>query len=401
MAVKKRIIVPLEALNFFMADMQSGIGPFLGIFLLAHHWHSGAIGTVMTLGGISGMLMTAPFGALIDATKRKRAYVAIPGACAVLASLLVLLSQNFWVIALSQVATAIAGAAIGPAVSGMSLGIVRQAGFPRQNGRNQVFNHAGNLVGASLSGYLGWRYGYTAVFWLAVVFGGLSIISVFLIPRDAIDDDAARGMKEDRQDEKTTSGFKVLVQSRPLLILAGALACFHLGNGALLPLYGLAVVSAHPGNPTIFVAETIAVAQAVMILASIIATRMAQQQGYWWILLVTFLALPIRGVVASILVVHWGVFPVQALDGIGAGLQSVAVPGLVARVLNGTGRVNVGQGAVMTIQGLGASISPMLGGWIAEGLGYRVTFVTLGSFALASIAIWLSTAKWMKPVCER
>jgi hypothetical protein len=27
--------------------------------------------------------------------------------------------------------------------------------------------------------------------------------------------------------------------------------------------------------------------------------------------------------------------PVQVLDGIGAGLQSVAVPGLVARILNG------------------------------------------------------------------
>nr|WP_227323737.1 MFS transporter [Acidisoma silvae] len=256
------------------------------------------------------------------------------------------------------------------------------------------------MVGASLSGYLGWRYGYTAVFWLAVLFGGLSIISVFLIPRDAIDDDAARGMKEDRKHEKTTSGFKVLLQSRPLLVLAAALACFHLGNGALLPLYGLAVVSAHPGNPTIFVAETIAVAQAVMILASIVATRMAQRQGYWWILLITFIALPIRGVVASFLVVHWGVFPVQALDGVGAGLQSVAVPGLVARVLNGTGRVNVGQGAVMTVQGLGASISPMLGGWIAEGLGYRITFVTLGSFALLSLAIWLITVRWMKPVCE-
>jgi len=394
-----RVLLPLEALNFFMADMQAGIGPFLGVFLLAHHWQSGPIGTVMTLGGVAGMIMTAPFGALVDATKRKRSYVAIPGACAVLASLLILLSQNFWVIALSQVATAIAGAAIGPAVAGMTLGIVRQAGFPRQNGRNQAFNHAGNMVGAALSGYLGWRFGFAMVFWLAVAFAVLSIISVFLIPRDAIDDDAARGMKEDGDAKEKASGFRVLLRNRPLLILAAALACFHLGNGALLPLYGLAVVSAHPGNATIFVAETIAVAQAVMILASVVATRMATRQGYWWILLITFIALPIRGLVASFLVVDWGVFPVQALDGVGAGLQSVAVPGLVARVLSGTGRVNVGQGAVMTVQGLGASLSPMLGGWIAEGLGYRITFVILGSFALVSLAIWLMSAKWLKPAC--
>ena len=31
-----KAIRPLEALNFFMADMQAGIGPFLGVFLLAH-----------------------------------------------------------------------------------------------------------------------------------------------------------------------------------------------------------------------------------------------------------------------------------------------------------------------------------------------------------------------------
>ena len=138
---------PLAALNFFMADMQAGIGPFLGVFLLAKGWQSGLIGSVMTIGGVAGMLMTAPAGALVDATRRKRAYVIVPGICTVAASTIIGLSQSFWVVALSQVATAVAGAAIGPAVSGITLGIVRQAGFNRQNGRNQAFNHAGNLVG--------------------------------------------------------------------------------------------------------------------------------------------------------------------------------------------------------------------------------------------------------------
>ncbi len=53
-------IVPLLSLNFFMADMQAGIRPFLGVFLLAHHWKSGLIGSVMTIGGVAGMLVTAP-----------------------------------------------------------------------------------------------------------------------------------------------------------------------------------------------------------------------------------------------------------------------------------------------------------------------------------------------------
>lgn len=395
----RRGIRALETLNFFMADMQAGIGPFLGVFLLAHGWESGLIGTVMTVGGVAGMIMTTPAGALVDATTRKRAYVIIPGIFTVVASAIILLSQNFWLVAASQVATAIAGAAIGPAVTGITLGLVRQAGFNRQNGRNQAFNHAGNMVGAGLSGYLGWQFGFVAVFILAAVFGVVSIIAVMMIPKDAIDDNAARGMKEGGDSGRPVSAWKVLFECKPLLILAAALAFFHLGNGAMLPLYGLAVVSERQGDAASFVALTIVVAQAVMIVASIYAMRMAEQKGFWLVLLISFLALPVRGLIAASVIKGWGVFPVQALDGIGAGLQSVAVPGLVARILNGTGRVNVGQGAVMTVQGVGASLSPALGGWIAQELGYPIAFVTLGCLAIGSISLWIGFASVLKPAC--
>src|SRR6202166_464797 len=299
---------PLLSLNFFMADMQAGIGPFLGVFLLAHGWRRGLIGPVMTVGGVAGMLMTTPAGALVDATRRKKLYVIIPGICTVIASGIILLSQNFWLVAVSQVATAIAGAAIGPAVSGMTLGIVRQAGFNRQNGHNQALNHAGNMVGAGLSGVLGWQFGFTAVFWLAALFGILSIASVLLIPNDAIDDDEARGLKKTGDKTGKVGGIAVLLECKPLLILAAALACFHLGNGAMLPLYGLAVVANKQGDPAGFVATTIVVAQGTMILASLIAMRLAEKEGSWLVLLIAFIALPIRGVIAAHVMNKWGVY---------------------------------------------------------------------------------------------
>jgi MFS family permease len=390
---------PLLALNFFMADMQAGIGPFLGVFLLAHGWESGWIGTVMTAGGIAGMLMTTPAGALIDATRSKKLFVIIPGICTVVASGIVLLSQDFWLVAASQVATAIAGAAIGPAVAGITLGIVRQAGFNRQIGRNQAFNHAGNMVGAGLSGFVGWVYGFTAVFWLAALFGVLSIASVLMIPSDAIDDDAARGLARETGDGKRASGLQVLVESKPLLILAAALLFFHLGNAAMLPLYGLAVVADKQADPAAFVATTIVIAQGTMILTSLVAMQMAERKGYWLVLLVSFVALPIRGVIAAWLLNRWGVYPVQILDGVGAGLQSVAVPGLVARILDGSGRINAGQGVVMTVQGIGASLSPAIGGWIAQGLGYGPMFLILGGFATVSVALWIVFSPLLKPAC--
>ena len=294
----------------------------------------------MTFGGVAGMIATIPWGGFIDHTKYKRHCIVVAGIFTVLSSLLVLMSQDFWVITASQVATAIAGSAIGPAVTGITLGIVRQAGFNNQNGRNQAFNHAGNMVGAALSGYLGWKYGFFAVFWLAVAFGVLSIISVLMIPESAIDHRAARGMVDRKKDDKAADqaeGFRVLLTSKPLLILAASLAMFHLGNAAMLPLYGMAVVAAKQGNPAAFTAKTIVVAQAVMILTSLIAMRVAEKRGYWLVILITYLALPVRGLIASMAITAWGVYPVQALDGIGAGLLSVAVPGLIACMLDGTG----------------------------------------------------------------
>jgi len=100
----------------------------------------------------------------------------------------------------------------------------------------------------------------------------------------------------------------------------------------------------------------------------------------------------VRGLVAAFYIDAWGVYPVQALDGVGAGLQSVAVPALVAHVLHGTGRVNVGIGAVMTMQSIGAALSPALGGWVAQSYGYPVAFLLLGAIPVVSLALWLGFA---------
>ncbi len=369
--VDRHWLWPLLTLNFFMADMQAGIGPFLGVFLAAHGWATGMIGTVMTVGGVAGMIMTTPAGALVDATRHKRAYVVGPGIFTVLASGLILLSQHFWVVTASQVATAIAGAAIGPAVNGITLGIVRQAGFNRQLGRNQAFNHAGNMVGAGLSGLLGWKFGLPAVLWLAALFGVFSIASVVMIPRGSIDDNAARGLKDGGTQNETASGLRVLFECRPLLVLAASLTFFHLGNAAMLPLYGLAVAGSHQTDPAMAVGLTIVVAQGVMIVAALAAMRLVARHGYWIVLLISFAALPVRAVVAAAFIGAWGIYPVQFLDGIGAG------------------RINVGQGTVMTLQALGASLSPAIGGWIAQALGYPPMFLILGGFALISIVLWL------------
>ena len=386
---------PLFALNFFMADMQSGIGPFVGVFLQERGWATGLIGTALTIGNIAGMLITTPIGGFIDASRNKRMWVVIPGICVVLASAIILISQNFWAVTFSQVAQSLASAAIVPAVTGITLGIAKQKGFNALNGRNQAYNHAGNMVGAALSGYLGYKYGYVAVFMLAAAFGAIAIACVMMIPANSIDDRQARGSKED-ESKNPPDAMTVLLKHKPLLVLALALAIFHLGNAAIVPLYGLATVAEGQANGPSFVATTVVIAQGVMVVTSLIAMKAASKRNYWPIILVSFMFLPIRGVLAFFVTGWWGVVPMQVLDGIGTGLQTVAVPGMVARALNGTGRINLGQGAVITVQGVGASLSPALGGWIAQWIGYGPTFLLLGGFGLASMALWFAFGATVK-----
>jgi MFS family permease len=172
-------------------------------------------------------------------------------------------------------------------------------------------------------------------------------------------------------------------------VLALALAVFHLGNAAIVPLFGMSAVANSEANGPGLVATTIVIAQGVMVIASIVAMRVAEKRNYWLLLLGSFLVLPLRGVLAFFFTGWWGVVPVEILDGIGTGLQSVAVPGMVARSLYGTGRINLAQGAVITIQGAGAAFSPALGGWIAQTIGFSPAFLVLGGFGIAAVIVWI------------
>ncbi|MBO9769276.1 MULTISPECIES: MFS transporter [Xanthomonas] len=377
----------LEALHFSVADVQDGLGPFLSVFLQSKGWSVAAIGTVMSVGGIAGMLATTPAGALVDATRRKRAVVVIGCLAILLATALIWLQPTSSGVVAAQIASALAAAGIGPALTGITLGLVHAHGFDHQLARNQVANHAGNVLAAVLAGWLGWRYGFAAVFLLTAFFGALALVAVLAIPAATIDHRAARGLATTNGGD-ALSGWRVLLTCRPLALLAVTLGLFHLGNAAMLPLYGMAIVAAHAGDPSALTATTIVVAQATMVVVALLAMRWIRVHGHWWVLLVAFMALPLRALVAASVIHGWGVFPVQILDGLGAGLQSVVVPALVARLLQGTGRVNVGQGAVMTVQGVGAALSPAFGGWLAHAFGYRVAFLTLGAIALLAVALW-------------
>lgn len=191
----------------------------------------------------------------------------------------------------------------------------------------------------------------------------------------------------------------MLFTSAPLIVIGVVGGLFHLGNAAMLPLLGQSLVAQGAGDASAFTGTTVVVAQLTMIPMAILAARLAEQRGYWIVFLLALVALPIRGVIAATVTGAIGLIPVQMLDGVGAGLLGVAVPGLVARILAGTGHVNAGLGAVMTLHGAGAALSPALGGVIAGQLGYSMAFLALGVVALIALLFWVVTRPTTAEAC--
>jgi MFS family permease len=182
-------------------------------------------------------------------------------------------------------------------------------------------------------------------------------------------------------------------------VLGFTLTLFHLGNAAMLPLLGQSLVASGAGDPSAYTSATIIVAQLSMIPMALAAAWLAEKRGYWIVLLLALIALPIRGAIAATVTGPVGLLPVQILDGVGAGLLGVATPGLVARILHGTGHVNAGLGAVMTLQGIGAALSPALGGLVAQQFGYAAAFLALGGIALLALILWLGLRPVMAESC--
>ena len=166
----------------------------------------------------------------------------------------------------------------------------------------------------------------------------------------------------------------------------------------MLPLLGQSL-AAQGYDPSAYTSATIIVAQLTMIPMALAAAWLAARRGYWLVFVLALVALPLRGAIAALITGPIGLAPVQILDGVGAGLLGVAVPGLVARVMAGTGRVNFAIGAVMTVQGIGAALSPSVGGAVAARFGYAASFMTLGAIAIAALALWMCATPLVAEAC--
>lgn len=379
----------LDALNAALADVRGGLGPFLAIYLIsARHWGAEPIGIVLTAGGIATVLALAPAGALVDAAHWKRALIVIATAVVGVGAVAMAVWPQFWPVVVAQSATGIADAVFPAAIAAISLGLVGRAAFAHRIGRNEAFNHAGNVVTAVLAGLAGYLIAPVAVLWIVAVLAAVSIAAALAIPGAAIDHDLARGADEDGK-RQTPSPFGVLFECRPLLMFTAAITLFHFANAAMLPLVGEKLTRAHQAAlGPVFMAACITTAQAVMVPAAVLCGRQADRWGRKPLFLVGFAVLPLRGVLFTLSSDPYYLVAVQVLDGIGAGIFGALFPIVVADLTKGTGRYNLAQGAASACWGLGAALSNAVAGVVAERLGFSAAFLCLAAVAAAAVLLF-------------
>jgi MFS family permease len=381
---------PLDWLNFFLADVKDGLGPFLAIYLLSsQHWDPGKIGVVMMIAGVATVAARTPFGAFVDWTRWKRGLMVVAAVAVAVGALAMSFLPNFWLIAVAQAAIGSADAIFPSAIGAISLGIVGPKMFTRRIGRNEAFNHAGNAFTAIVAGVAGWLVAPGAVLWLIAALAAASIWAALAIDPGSIDHDVARGSDKDRDEQP--SGLRVLLECKPLLIFTAAITLFHFANAAMLPLLGEKLAQTHKGSETLFMAACIITAQIVMVPMAMLVGRKADAWGRKPIFLVGFGVLPIRGVLYTLTQNPYALVSIQILDGIGAGIFGALFFIVIADLTKGTGRYNLAQGAASACWGLGAALSNSAAGFIVDVAGYWAAFLFLGAAALAAfLLLWIA-----------
>jgi MFS family permease len=380
----------LDWFIFFLADVQTGFGPFVAVYLTTQKWTQVEIGFVLSIGGIIGLLGQMPGGAIVDAARSERLVAGLAVATIGAAALAYALWPIFLVVAAAATLHALASCVLGPAIAAISLGLVGPFAIGERLGRNARFAALGNGSAAALMGACGYLLSSRAVFLVTFILAIPTLLALARIREREIDVAQCHGeIVREVPDRDATSVFH-LVRQRTLLVFAGSVMLFQLANAAMLPLMAGVVTTRSSQWAPVLIAACIIVPQAIVALASPSVGRKAQAWGRRPLLLIAFAALAIRGLLFAFVTDPYLLVAVQVFDGITAAVLSVMIPLIVADVAFGSGHFNLAQGIVGTATGIGASLSTVLAGYVSDKFGSSVAFTGLaGIAALGLVMIWL------------
>ena len=379
----------LDWFIFFLADVQTGFGPFIAVYLTSQKWTQVDIGLVLSISGVIALIGQMPGGALVDWARSERLVAGIALAAIAAAALSYALVPVFPVIAMAAVLHAGASCVLGPCIIAMSLGLVGHAAIGERLGHNARFASIGNGIAAAVMGAVGYFLSPRWVFFVTAALLIPALLTLGRIRPAEVDPELAHGGRVEQEPDHARAPIWTIMRMPPLFILAGCALAFHLANAAMLPLMGSVLTTRSSEWATVLIAACIVVPQLVVAAISPWVGHHAQVWGRRPFLIAAFAALALRGLLFALISNPYLLVPVQVLDGITAATLGIMVPLMVADITRGTGRFNLAQGIVGTAVGIGASISPTLAGYLTDAFTSRVAFGGLALIAALGFAgVW-------------
>ena len=385
---------------FFVADVQTGFGPFVAVYLTAQKWTQVDIGLVLTIGGLVALGGQMPGGALVDAARSERLVAGVAVAAIAVSALAFASSPIFAVILGATVLHAAASCVLGPAMAAIGLGLVGHAAIGERLGRNARFAAIGNGFAAAAMGACGYFLSARAVIFITASLLVPALLVLRLISSQEVDPERAHGGTPQHRTGGRVIELLRLARKRPLVIFAGCVMLFHLANAAMLPLMGSVLTTRSSHWATVMIAACIVGPQLVVAIFSPWVGRQAQSWGRRPLLIVAFGALLIRGLFFATVTDPFLLVMVQLLDGVAAAVLAVMVPLVIADLTRGTGHFNLGQGIVGTALGIGASMSTTYAGYLSDHFGSPVAFFGLTAVAILGFVLMWTVMPETRPAPE-
>ena len=381
----QRSLRGLDWFAFFVADIQTGWGPFVATYLTSVAWTQFDIGLILTIGTITGLALQIPAGALVDRVPAKRLLAALAVASISASALLLAYWPIFSVVVAAKVLHAIASSLLGPTLVAVSLGLVGYASFSLRLGRNVRFLSFGNAIAAGVAGGIAYYFSNQAIFFLTAALGVPTLIALAQISSSEIDPELARGGIPKSGVGTWFDAISCLMRNRVLISFAATIMLFQLANAAMLPILAGILAVRTPETAALVLSICILVPQFVVVAIAPWIGVKAQNWGRRPLLLLTFFALSARGAIFAVTSDPYLLIAAQLLDGLSAASLGVLVPLIVADATRGSGHFNFAQGMIGAAVGIGASFSTTFAGFIADVSGAAIAFLLLACVGVAGL----------------
>ena len=386
----------LNWLNFFVAAVQTGFGPFVSVYLTQQLWTQTDIGLVLSLGGIVALLGQLPAGALVDAVHWKRHLTAGALAAIGISAAMLAADPSWATIRDAQVLHALASCLVTPAIAAITLSLCGHLAYSERLGVNARYASLGNAAGAVLLGVSAWYLSERSVFLLTASLAVPAIVALYAIrPQDCVPTEQEHPATWHPRERKRSERRMWHAAREPgLYVFAACAMLFHLGNAAMLPLALNGLASRIPATGLV-ISAAILLPQIIIAACSPWLGAVAQRIGRHPVLVVGFAAVPLRGALLALLFVSApsaiGVVALQLLDGVSGMVFGLMLPLIAADVTRQSGFMNLAIGWFGLAAGLGATFSTTLGGWMADRAGMPAAFLLLaGAGAAATLLAGLA-----------